>query len=249
MAVYAPPQGDAARLYCLKCTASVGLQDFQAGDKYVDQATLDAVTAFAPRFETAYLAVNARLAERIKQTQGKTSALGDLQTDVRDFWEVGKRMVFRKKLSTALLAYYGLGQDGSVPKSAADTSWLDFAAQIVKGDAEAVVAGYPAMINPSAAEVAAQLTLAQTEANQVGGSDRAYDQAQEAVATLRAEADALIQEIMEQLRFTLRKKDEASQRRIMRSYGAKFTYANGETPDPADGAGEPEPKPLETPAA
>ena len=185
MAVYATPQGDAARLYCLKCTANVGVQDVMAGNLYVDKATLEAVADFAPRFETAYLAVNARLGERIKHTQGKAEALDELQTGVRDFWEVGKRMVFRKKLSTALLAYYGLGQDGSVPKSASDTSWLDFAAQIVKGEADALAAGYPAMINPSAAEVAALLALAQTEAKQVGGSDRAYDQAQEAVAALR----------------------------------------------------------------
>ena len=219
-----------------------------AGNLYVDKATLEAVADFAPRFETAYLAVNARLGERIKHTQGKAEALDELQTGVRDFWEVGKRMVFRKKLSTALLAYYGLGQDGSVPKSASDTSWLDFAAQIVKGEADALAAGYPAMINPSAAEVAALLALAQTEAKQVGGSDRAYDQAQEAVAALRTEADALIQEVMEQLRFNLRKKDESSQRRIMRSYGAKFTYANGETPDADEPAGESEPGTLETAA-
>ncbi len=51
---------------------------------------------------------------------------------------------------------------------------------------------------------------------------------------------------MDQLRFTLRKKDEASQRRIMRSYGARFTYASGETPD-EDGP-SPDPKPVE-PAA
>jgi len=248
MAVYAPPQGDAARLYCLKCTASVGLQDVQAGNKYLDPATLEAVTAFAPRFETAYLGVNARLGERINKTQGKTQALADLQTGVRDFWEVGKRMVFREKLSTALLAYYGLGQDGSVPKSASDTSWLDFAAQIIKGEADALAAGYPAMSNPTAAKVAALLALAETETNQVGGSDRAYDQAQEEVAALRAEADALIQDVMEQLRFNLRKKDEASQRRIMRSYGAKFTYANGETPDAEEAADGPDPKPFETAA-
>jgi hypothetical protein len=183
------------------------------------------------------------LGQRVKETEGKVNALGELQTWVRDFWEVGKRMAARKQLSGALLAYYGLTQDGSVPKSATDTSWLDFAAGVVKGDADAVAAGYPAMINPSAAEVAAQLALAQAEFNQVGNTDRAYDVAQEAVSTLRPETDALIQEIMDQLRFNLRKKDDASQRRVMRSYGAKFTYASGETPDADDST--PDPKPIE----
>lgn len=247
MAVYVVPQGDAARLFFLKATLDMGRKDRQAGLAYVDQATLDAVEGLIAKFDPAYLALNAKLGQRVKETEGKTNALADLQTVVRDFWEVSKRMVARKKLSSALLAYYGLAQDGSVPKSAAETSWLDFAASLVKGDADAVAAGYPAMSNPSAAEVAAQLVLTQAEFNQVGTTDRAYDTAQEAVSTLRPQADALIQDVMDQLRFNLRKKDEASQRRIMRTYGAKFTYASGETPD-EDAGGAPEPKPAE-PAA
>jgi hypothetical protein len=218
-------------------------QDSQAALYYVDEATADNVEVLIAQFEPAYLALNAKLGQRVKETEGKTSALADLQTCVRDFWEVGKRMVARRKLSTALLAYYGLAQDGSVPKSAADTNWLDFAAQIIKGEADAVAAGYPAMSNPSAADVAAQLTLARAEFHQVGGTDRAYDTAQETVATLRLQVDAMIQEIMAQLRFNLRKKDEASQRRIMRSYGAKFAYGANETPD--DDGPTPDPKPVE----
>ena len=231
MAVYAVPRSDADRLFCLKCTLDMARKDSQAALYYVDEATADNVETLIAQFEPAYQALNAKLGQRVRVTEGKVTALGDLETHVRDFWEVGKRMVARRKLAPALLAYYGLAQDGSVPKSATDTSWLDFGAQIVKGEADAVAAGYPAMSNPSAADVAAQLTLAQAEFNQVGGTDRAYDTAQETVAALRVTVDEMIQEIMAQLRFSLRKKDEASQRRIMRSYGAKFTYAEGETPD------------------
>ena len=242
MPVYAPPLSDANRLFCLKCTLDMARKDSQAALYYVDEGTADAVEDLIAQFEPAYLALNATLGQRVKETEGKVNALADLQTCVRDFWEVGKRMVTRRKLSTALLAYYGLAQDGSVPKSANDTSWLDFAAQIIKGDADAVAAGYPAMSNPSAADVAAQLTLTRAEFNQVGGTDRAYDTAQETVAALRVKVDEMIQEIMAQLRFNLRKKDEPSQRRIMRSYGAKFTYGANETPDE-------EPTPIETVAA
>jgi hypothetical protein len=233
------PRSDANRLLFLKKSLEMGRKDADSGLSLVDKDTLDAVEAFIMRFEPVYLNLNAALAQRIKETGEKTSALTDLQTWVRDFWEVGKRRVYRLKLSTALLAYYGLAQDGTVPKSTSETGWLDFAAQIVKGDADAVAAGYPPMINPSAAEVAAQLVMARAEAGQVGGTDRVYDQAQEAVAALRPEADTLIQEIADQLRFNLRKKDEPSQRRIMRSYGAHFTYASGETPDPEEVAATP----------
>jgi hypothetical protein len=246
MAVYAAPRSDADRVACLKSTLDMGRKDRQAGNLYVEQASLDAVETLVVQFEPAYLALNARLAQRIKETEDKVSALADLETCVRDFWEVGKRLVFRKKLPAALLAYYGLPQDGGVPKPTSEENWLVLAAQIIKGDADAVAAGYPPMINPSAAEVAAQLTLAQAEVNQVSEADRAYDQAQATVAAPRAQADALIQDVMEQLRFNLRKQDEASQRRIMRSYGVKFTYGSGETPDPDDPT--PDLKPVE-PAA
>lgn len=249
MAVYVVPQGDAVRLFCLKCMLDMGRKDRQAGLNFVEAATLDAVESLIARFEPAYRNLNSRLGQRIKETEGKVTALGELQAGVRDFWEVGKRMVARKKLSTALLAYYGLGQDGGVPRSAAETSWLDFGANIVKGDAEAIAAGYPAMSNPSAVEIADLLARAQLEANQVGGTDRALDTAQETVSLMRPEVDALIHEVMEQLRYTLRKKDEPSQRRIMRTYGAKFSYLPGETPDPEDAGGTPDPKPLEPPAA
>ncbi len=226
------PRSDADRLLFLKKALEMGRKDIEAHLNYVDKETLDNVEAFIGRFEPLYLTLNATLAQRIKETNEKTNALAELQTWVRDFWEVDKRRIYRLKLPTAVLAYYGLGQDGNVPKSASEGSWLDFAAQIIKGDADAVAAGYPAMANPSAAEVAAQLALAKAEAAQVGGTDRMYDQAQEKVAALRPEADGFIQEIMNQLRFNLRKKDEPSQRRIIRSYGARFTYASGETPDP-----------------
>jgi hypothetical protein len=240
MPIYDAPRSDADRLLFLKTALDMGRKDEDAGLNYVSKETLDSAEAFIVRFEPAYLNLNAMLAQRIKETSEKTSALTELQTWVRDFWEVGKRRVYRLKLPTAVLAYYGLAQDGNVPKSAGEASWLDFAAQIVQGDADAVAAGYPAMINPSADEVADWLATAQAEAGQVGGTDRRYDQAQEDIAALRPEADTLIQDIVEQLRFSLRKKDEPSQRRIMRSYGARFTYASGETPD----ADEP---PVETP--
>ena len=85
------------------------------------------------------------------------------------------------------------------------------------------------MVNPSAAELDAVLATAQTEVDEVAPADRQYDEAQEAAATLRPRADELILEVMDALRYTLRKKSAPSQRRIMRSYGATYTYLKGET--------------------
>ena len=45
---------------------------------------------------------------------------------------------------------------------------------------------------------------------------------------VREHADDLIDDIAAELRFNLRKKDPASRRRIMRTYGVKFRYLKGE---------------------
>jgi len=86
----------------------------------------------------------------------------------------------------------------------------------------AVAAGYPPMCNPSAAELTAILHTTQTAIDRVTTAERAYDQAQEALAAQRAQADQLIAEIMTELRFALRRHDAPSQRRILRTYGATF---------------------------
>jgi hypothetical protein len=48
---------------------------------------------------------------------------------------------------------------------------------------------------------------------------------------LRAKADELISDVIDDLRYFLRKKDEPSQRRIMRSYGVTFKSLQDEPED------------------
>jgi len=66
------------------------------------------------------------------------------------------------------------------------------------------------------------------EVNDVPPADRAYDQALESIADLRAQADELIHDIHDYLNFVLRKKDAASRRRIIQTYGFSYTYQKGE---------------------
>ena len=54
------------------------------------------------------------------------------------------------------------------------------------------------------------------------------------MASARKEADELIGDIMAELRLTLRKMDNPSQRRVQRSYGARFKYLSGEPVDTDD---------------
>jgi len=234
MPTYEPPRGDSERFTFLQRAAITGPQDIAAGNLYLDQAILDEIAAFLPTFGAALNTVSEKLGARIKETQERSAAIERVALYTRDLWEVLKRRVRRLEQPAAALSFYQLPLDGTVPKPTAQEEWLTLAAKVVEGDARAVAAGYPAMVNPSAAELDAVLQTAVSEAADVALADRVYDQAQETVAALRLQADELLAEVMEQLRYNLRKRDAPSQRRIMRTYGARFRYLVGEPLDPDD---------------
>ena len=78
------------------------------------------------------------------------------------------------------------------------------------------------------------LASARKEAADVIPADAAHDRAQEAIDALRAQTDEIIADVIEELRFHLRKEEPASQRRVMRTYGTKFAYQPGEPLDMDD---------------
>ena len=153
---------------------------------------------------------------------------------VRDFWEVARRRAQRLHQPAEVLTFYGLPLDGVSPTLTRPDEWLATAANVARGDVEAVAAGYPAMSNPSAVELTAVLATTRLEAEEANTADRTYDEAEEKLAVLRVQADQAIEDIMAELRFTLRRKDAPSQRRVMRSYGASYTYLEGEPLDVDD---------------
>lgn len=231
MPTYDAPQNDQARLQFMRTAVNTGTNDIAAGNNYVSQATLDGMNALTPNFETAYNYVNTALSQRSQQVRERDQEARLLETLVRDFWEVLRRRVNRQSQPTALLQQYGLTLDGTTPTIRTPLEWITAANIVVAGDAAAVANGYAAMVNPSAAEVSSQLSGTQAAQNLIAGADRMYDEAQEALAILRPQADALIQETMDELRFNLRKRDTPSRRRIIRTYGGTYNYSPGESPE------------------
>ena len=105
---------------------------------------------------------------------------------------------------------------------------------LIAGDAQAVAAGFAPAAEPSALELQAALDSAKAEAGDVVAADRAYDQAQAALAALRPRANELIKEVRDVILFATRREDAPSQRRILRSFGAEYTYLVGESVDVGD---------------
>lgn len=234
MPYFTPPNSDADRLAFLKHALTSSRNRRAAAKAELSLDTETGLAAFVPQFESAVDAVTSTQSARIRETRQRREALEKLSMYVRDLWAVLRRRVRRLGEAPEVHTYYRLPLDGTTLKPTRQLDWLVIAADVVRGDADAVAAGYPPMANPSAAEVAAVLAAAQIEAGEADSADRKLDQAQEAIALLRGEADQWVRDIMAELRFVLRRKSSASQRRIMRTYGATFGYFSGEKIDPDD---------------
>ncbi|HEY1770353.1 MAG TPA: hypothetical protein VGG02_08865 [Chthoniobacterales bacterium] len=235
MPTYQSARSDASRLSVLDTTASVAPGDIADSKPSITQNTLTKVVAFIAIFRPLYNALSGALTGRMKEVREREAARLLLDTYVRDFWEVLKRRAHRLEQPAEVLGYYGLPSDGTIPVISNFDQLLGFADNIVKGDADAVNAGYPPMANPSAAEIVPILADARAQAADIPPADRNYDDAQAAVQAQRPAADLLIEDIHGDLVSSLRRDDAPSQRRVMRSYGLVFVPLRGELPDPEPG--------------
>lgn len=232
MPKYIAPSSDLERSGMLTRAFETGTEDKAAGRGYLAEETLTALATFAPEFAAKMDAVGEKRAGRSAEAGESKAAQAKLTRYVRDFWAVlGRRMV-RREEPAHLRLHYGLPIEGDRPNPSTRDAWLKLAQQVVDGDAKAVKEGFAPMLNPSATEVGEVLAEARKELADVAPADRALDEAETAVAEARPKADELIDDIMADLRYHLRKLDPPSQRRIMRGYGARFISLPGEEPDP-----------------
>jgi len=227
------PTSDIDRLELLEKAKTTGEQDIAAGRKYLLDETILGLTTFNPIYKAAQFLVNTKKEGRLAETAEQKAAFAILEVFCRDLMTVVKKRIYRMKEPLAVLAFYQMTQTGDIPNPTNMKQWLNLAEALIQGDAAAVLAGYPAMINPTAVELQAVLTTAQAEFDDVAMADRDYDIAQEALAVERTTADEWIDEIIDELDFSLRKFDDPSRRRIMRTYGFKYESDSGEEELPA----------------
>ncbi|MFN8596509.1 MAG: hypothetical protein U0559_10045 [Anaerolineae bacterium] len=217
-----PPENDVALAGALERTVTTGRADRAAGRPLIDEATLNDIDAFLADWSSKLSIVATRRAAHTNEVHEAVAAARVLSVYVRDAWEAQKRRIAREGLPSALLVLYGLPQDGRVPHNVAAPQWAQWAQKLIEGDKVAVAQGYAPLANPSAAEIAAKLALAQKETPEAAGADIAWAEAQAAVAAGRIVGRKLFKEAMAQIRFCLRHESNESVRRVMRTYGAQF---------------------------
>ncbi|HEX2936254.1 MAG TPA: hypothetical protein VHO72_12950 [Bacteroidales bacterium] len=231
MPLLTKPTSDAARIGLLNATVKTGKSDVSKGKKYLSDETLKQASDTANQFSNLLKAETGKLAARSKEVREKNQALIALDAALRDTWEVIKRRVFRKNEPAEVLTYYQLPLDGTVPKLISEKEIFTLADRVIAGDKKAAAAGYDAAVCPSAEELQQMLDAARKESEDVAQSDRDYDDSHKLIAPLRTKADELINDIIAELQYNLRKLDPSNARRIMRSYGITFQYAKGEPED------------------
>ncbi len=224
---------DNGRTHVLQTALQTAQSDTEKGENYISEPTLQSILAFLPGWEQKLLQVNQFLSVREKETREKNTSVQFLNLVIRDVWEVLKRRVSRMQQPAEVLTYYQLPLSGIVPKSTKEKDLLAMAAKIIDGDAKAVEAGYVAMVNPSVAELQTALDAANKELSEIAPADRNYDNAEEEVSNLRPQADNLIADVVDELRFNLRKRDGGSQRRIIQRYGVEINYNSPSSNDEA----------------
>ena len=254
-----PPRSDAGQLHLLGTALKTATGDSAKNRSYLPAGLLTQISAFlgdSPQNGTT-LPGHATLLSRRAALEGKVTqetaealtAEDILDTHIRDYIIVLARRSFRMKHSAAVLDFHQIDHAGTVPAISSREDRRTLARQLIAGDAAAIQAGFPAMANPSAAELDAALQTATREAEEIIPADRELQAILELIRTARPRATELAQEVIDELRHATRKLEPGTARDIMRSYGITFETLEGESPEPGDVPVPPATPPAPAPGA
>lgn len=193
------------------------------------------IQTFLAQFRPAYDHMLAERGSRGKEVDEKNTAVSELAQYVRDFWEVLQRRIAREKQPEALFIEYGQLRSGENADGQSAADLIDYADQIIKGEARVVADGYAPMTNPTVAEIEVKRAAAIAEIADVNTAKSNLDQAQHDLDVLRPEADKLIRIMNSQLDITLYGMSKDDVRAVKERYG--FTFYDRETAiidDPID---------------
>jgi len=251
------PESDDARAAFMATAIRTAAADAAKGITYIPASVVTAAAAFlndrtvgettVPGF--ASLVTQRQLLEgRVTKEVGEAQTAEDtLDTVVRDYVAVLGRRTFRLKHSVAVLDCHKLNHNAEMPTLSSREDRHTLAQDLVAGDAAAVAMGFPAMVNPSAAEVQAKLTDAIRERGEVTPVDRDLQALLEKLRALRPQAQVVVDDLVDELRHSTRRLEAGTAREVMRSYGLSYETLPGETPEPNEPANPP-PTPAPAPA-
>ena len=233
------PNSDPTRLSFMDTAITTAVSFREHGRQTrLDDALLDELIAHYDLYNEAYNTVYSTRGQRKNAVVESTAAMKELASYMSHVWSFVQHRVQRdqhKKHPARIYAYYQLVTNGTRPIMYSRQQQLMTAESMIRGDAGAVAAGYAPIHDPTIAEFKVVYDEARKRSIEVTSADGRYDEAQQALADLRPEADRLIKEVRALIIFSTRKMDAPSQRRVLRRYGARYAYRKNETRDEGDG--------------
>ncbi len=250
-----PPRSDAGQAHLLRTAVITATSDADPGLNYLPPGLVSEITAFLedrveggatiPGFTTLIARRTASEGTVTRETGEAQAAEDNLDIHIRDYVAVLARRTFRLKHSVAVLDFHGLGHDGNIPVMTSREDRRIVARQLVDGAAAAAAGGFPAMANPSAAELAAALENANQETGEIIPAHRDLQEILQQIRDARPRATELAEDVLDELRHSTRRIEPGTARDIMRSYGVTFETLPGEIPEPGDVPADPEePEPV-----
>ena len=225
------PNTDDKRLVALT-TAKSKSEATPAADRAISAATHTSLVTFQPNFAQQMQERGVALSEQSDATATHTNALQTLRLLVSHFIQVFNLGIARGRYLVSERAHFQLDvNEETVPSLDAEADVFLWADRLVTGDVTRLANGGEPMENPTAAEIAAARTVAQGTANAQSAKKDAYDDEQQDVAGLRAEADTLIKDIWDEVEFTFRREEPPSLRRKAREWGVFYALRPGEPPE------------------
>ena len=239
------PDSDATRAKALDAALKKSAATAESA-RLISAATAAALQTFCPKWEKETTERADALGRQTSATSALDAAGQRLRTYASHFFQVFQLGVARGIYSPSGRAVFELSvNEEASPNLSTEADLLQWTDRIVKGDPRRVANfSEPAMVNPSAADVAAARTAYQTELALQSAAKDALEGEQSDVNDLRPEADQLIRDIWDEVEFSLRQLDPPTLRRRAREWGVFYALRPGEPEEPTTT----EPPPPQAPA-
>jgi hypothetical protein len=192
-------------------------------NRFLTNQTQTRLNAIQPSFRSALEARGTALANQSEGTAVNDAAKAAARMFVSHFFQVFNLGVARGVYTKSQRSFFQLDVNSdSVPTLTSEQDIILWGLRIETGDAARVAAGGAAMVNPTAEEVKEKVNdFIDRNGEQTVLKD-AYDIKQEAVETLRVEADKVITKVWDETETFYNEETPSSKRRNCREWGVIY---------------------------
>jgi len=227
-----PINTDAGRISFMERCLMQNENEATTKNPMIETDTMAGMKQILPEFNTAMTQRGKEAADQIPAVAQKEETKAICSMWISHFFQGLSFWIKRELHDEGIYKYYSMDVKGPVvPPLYQDSEVLYWGEQLLQGEAKRIADGGPAMLNPSAEQFKpiyeaykGKLQILQKEKNELNA-------AEEAVNSLRARVDQVIDDAISELEFRLRKFDAPNRRRKMRTYGVSFSYRPEEIPD------------------